>query len=93
MATQAQTNINAYLAEAQGAVERAKLAQQEAEAAIAAYVAQGGKVEDVVPQTKPEAETGKKVSRSAKDGKFVSAAKAKKSPSTTVTEKVKRSKK
>lgn len=45
---------------------------------------------DPQPVEKPKKDGPDKVSRSAKDGKFVSEAQAKKSPNTTVTEKRKK---
>lgn len=82
MSIQQPTNINAYHTEALAALARANQAQQEAESAVAAYVAQGGKESDVRPDAV-------KANRSAKSGKFVDEGEAKANPDTTVKEKVK----
>ena len=94
MTVQAQTNINAYREEAVKAIAEAKVAQSVADEAVKVYVAQGGNAEDVLPRpaekpkVKPKVKP-KEVSRSAKNGRFVSNETVDKDPDKTVTEKVK----
>lgn len=58
MSKQQPTNINAYRAEATEALARAAAAEQEANAAVEAYVAQGGDEADVRPELAKKAEGG-----------------------------------
>lgn len=79
------THINAYYEEvelAKAGVEEAEGRLVTAETALEAHpdFVKSGEVAEAKPKT---------VARSAEDGKFVTKEKAKKSPKTTVTEKIK----